>query len=89
MNISGVLLHARPGHLDRVCDDLRGVRGAEVHAATADGRIVATLETPDDAGMAQALSALSLMPGVMSASLVYAHCEELPEPSSSAEECQS
>ena len=85
MNISGVLLHAQPGHVDRVCEGLRAVHGAEVHATTPDGRIVATLETPDDAAMAQALSALNLMPGVMSASLVYAHCEEFPEPSSSAE----
>ncbi|MBI3372218.1 MAG: chaperone NapD [Betaproteobacteria bacterium] len=81
MNISGILVYAQLERLELVRTALRSMPGVEVHATTTEGRMVVTLELPGDAEMASAMTALSRAPGVLSASLVYAHCEDFDEPS--------
>lgn len=76
MNISGVIVHARPEQLAAVQEQLRQIVGVEVHAATEDGRLVVTVEDADDRMMADSVMNLHNIPGVLSAAMVYHQFEE-------------
>ena len=71
MQISGVLLHARPERAELVRQQILEIPGAEVHAVSADGRIVVTLEREHDEDLAQTLQQLTDIPGVLASALVY------------------
>ncbi len=74
MNISGVLVHVRANLLDNVRDELASLPGVETHTVTDDGRIIITIEEPDDT-VGAAFLALQDMQGVLSAALVYQQSE--------------
>jgi nitrate reductase NapAB chaperone NapD len=44
MNISSVLVNAQPQVLHDVQRDLAALHGVEIHVATADGRLIVTIE---------------------------------------------
>ncbi len=75
MNICGVLVRARPERRAAVVRALEAMPGVEVHAATEDGRIVVTLERAGRAGVADTLSEMHNVEGVLTAALVYEHSE--------------
>lgn len=79
MNISGVVVHARPEILDNVRRDLNSVPGVEVHAAGEDGRMVVTIEGESNGALADTHRQLTHIDGVLSAALVYHHFEPDPE----------
>lgn len=76
MNISGVLIHARPENRERVKLQLEQVAGVEVHASTDDGKLVVTVEASADRTAADTVYKLQDMPGVIAASMVYHHFED-------------
>lgn len=84
MDISGVLIHARPEHVSELQGRLALMDGVEIHAAGADGRLVITLENELEAGTSEAFEQISRLPGVLSATMIYHHFE--PDFSDSAEE---
>jgi nitrate reductase NapD len=47
--------------------------GAEVHAVTPEGRLVVTVDCPDDGEAAALVQSLNDLDGVLSASLIYVH----------------
>jgi nitrate reductase NapD len=51
--------------------------GVAVHGGQAQGKLVVTLETATEAEILERLSAIQLMEGVLSAALVYHHCEPI------------
>ncbi len=71
MNVCGVLVRARPERGEAVARALAEMPGVEVHAATPDGRIVVTLEHESRRGVADALTAMHNVEGVLNAALVY------------------
>ncbi len=71
MNISGVLVHAYPQKLAAVTRKLDAIDGIEVHASNDEGKIVVTIEKPDDASMSDTLLHLQDVPGVLNASMIY------------------
>ena len=76
MSISGVLVHTRPEHIDKVGAALGEIPGVEVHIRTEDGRMVVTVEeTPETTG-GEAVMAIQRLEGVLSASLVYQNFEQ-------------
>lgn len=80
MNISSVILRARPEKLPGVRDSLAMIPGVEIHADGNDGRLILTIE--DGAGDAppDIFLTLNQLDGVMSASLVYQYCDDdLPQ----------
>lgn len=80
MNISSVILRARPEKLPGVRNGLAAIPGVEIHADGNDGRLVVTIE--DGAGDAppDIFLKLNQLDGVMSASLVYQYCDDdLPQ----------
>jgi nitrate reductase NapD len=71
MNISGVLVHARPETLAAVKSRLAAIAGVEIHAATDDGKLIVTVEEENDRILADTVLSLRDVPGVLSASMVY------------------
>ena len=76
MNISGVLVHAYPQKAASVTRKLKSMDGFEVHANTDEGKIVVTIEKPDDSSIADAMLELQDIPGVLNASMVYHQFED-------------
>lgn len=79
MNISSAIVHARPGHADVVRAQIAALDGVEAHAETPEGKFIVTLESESDADTVATYEHLSRLDGVMSAALVYHHCESNPE----------
>ncbi len=76
MNISGIYIKAWPAELSVVEERLAAVPGVEVHMSTVDGGMVVTVETEDVATMAETVTKLQEVDGVLSATLVYHHDEQ-------------
>ncbi|MDG4475642.1 chaperone NapD [Thiovibrio frasassiensis] len=76
MNIAGVLVHARPDSSAQVAVALGQMPGLEIHARTEDHRFVITIEEHEQAVISETLLALYRVEGVLSASMVYQHCEQ-------------
>lgn len=75
MNISGVYIKAWPQQLSAVQQRLENVSGVEVHMTTENGGLVVTIETGDIGMMADTVTNLQQVNGVLSATLVYHHDE--------------
>jgi nitrate reductase NapD len=79
MNISSVLVNARPERVKQVQDGLLAFAGVEVHAATEDGRLIVTIEADSDQAVANMFEVINHQPGVLSASMVYHQYESDPD----------
>jgi nitrate reductase NapD len=77
MDISSVILRARPEKLVSVRNGLAALPGVEIHADADDGRLVLTIEDRGEAS-AEVFMKLSELDGVLSASLVYQYCDDEP-----------
>jgi periplasmic nitrate reductase NapD len=77
MNISGVLVRARPERLEEVLRALRDIAGIEVHRIEpASGSVVATVEDGDGYSVEDSLLRLHLVDGISDASLVYQYSDD-------------
>jgi nitrate reductase NapD len=76
MNISGVLVRARPENCEKLKQQLGKIEGVEVHATTDDGKLVVTVEASADRTAADKVYQLQDMPGVIAASMIYHHFED-------------
>jgi len=79
MNISSVIVIPGPERVNAVVDTLAACTGVEVAAVSPEGKIIATLETENDRATIELFEQISLMDGVMSASMVYHQQENEPE----------
>jgi nitrate reductase NapD len=77
MNITGVLVRARPERFPEVMAALGQIPGAEIHAAQEEGgRIVMTLEDGPGHSVEDALTQVHLVDGISDAALVYHYSDE-------------
>jgi periplasmic nitrate reductase NapD len=76
MNISSVVLRARPADLVQVRSALAALPGVEVHAATGEGRVVITVEDAATANAADTFVRLHEIRGVMSVAMVYHYSDD-------------
>ncbi|WP_028115507.1 chaperone NapD [Ferrimonas senticii] len=72
--VTSLILQTQPDQRDTVLQYLHSIDGAEIHAETADGQMVVTLESE---GQTVAIDSLHTIPGVLSVSLVSHHSEPL------------
>ena len=80
MNISSVILRARPEKLGGVRNGLAAIPGVEIHADGNDGRLVLTIEDGEACAPPDVFRKLHELDGVISASLVYQYCDDgLPQ----------
>ena len=72
MNLSGILVVAKPDHLPQVLNDLGDLDGVEVHQVDADGgRIVIVQEADDIRAEMAGLRQIKTLPHVIMAEMVY------------------
>jgi nitrate reductase NapD len=86
MNISSLLIHVQPQCAEHVRAQLEQLPGVEVHAVTAEGRVIVTVEQRDDLEMTRAFEQLGAIPGVQATTLVYHHSETLDDESPAKKE---
>ncbi len=79
MNLSSVLVNALPQALDEVAASLSLLAGVEIHATTAEGRLIVTIEADSDQAVANLFTQINQQPGVLSASMVYHQFEPDPD----------
>lgn len=75
MNISGIVVHTSPDKIDMIRTQLEKIPGVEVHAASAEGKMVVTIEKPDDREATDVFEEISRIPGILSTAMVYHHFE--------------
>jgi nitrate reductase NapD len=75
MNISGIVVHASPDKIDKVRTQLEKIPGVEVHAASAEGKMVVTIEKPGNRETADIFEEIGRIPGILSTAMVYHHFE--------------
>ena len=74
LHVASLVLHVRPENLPQVLPALADMPGVEVPAASG-GKLVVTLETACEADIVTRMNDMSLLPGVLSAALVFHHFE--------------
>ena len=75
MHISGILVHAKPGHIAQARSQLAGIAGVEIHVGDEDGKLIITLEQQDEETTVATFELLNRLPDVLSATMVYHHFE--------------
>ena len=75
MSISSLVIQTRPENVDNVQSALILMEGVEVHATTKSGRLVVTVDQPDNAKAADVFSSLTELDGVLNTSLIYNYFE--------------
>lgn len=75
IHIAGIIVHARPAHLDEVRAQLAILPQCVVHAVEEDGRMIVTLEAESAPRTLDAMDAIRALPGVLNVALVYQHAE--------------
>ncbi|WP_188260548.1 chaperone NapD [Azospirillum tabaci] len=75
-HIASILVHLRPERSPDVRAAIAALGDVEVHAEER-GRMVVTVEGPHEGRIADHMTAIHLMPGVMSAVMVFHHAEPM------------
>ncbi len=76
MNISSIVVHSRPEHVETLRGQMAALAGVEVHAAQPDGRMVITVEDTPDAAPSETIMKVQLLPGVLGTAMIYNYCDE-------------
>ncbi|MGE5649625.1 chaperone NapD [Noviherbaspirillum sp. UKPF54] len=82
IHIAGIVIHARAAELRAIRSYLALLPGAQVHAVSDEGKLVATLETDSTKRTVDYMDAIRALRGVLNVALVYQHAE----PSSALDE---
>lgn len=76
MNLSGILVMARPENLSAVVAELNALPGVEVHLQDPVGRLVVVLEADSVRAEADGLRHIKSVPGVLMAEMVFHYFED-------------
>ena len=72
-HVAGIVVHAAPIELARVAREIAALPGARVHASSAAGKLIVTLEAEVAADVLARFDEIRRLRGVLSAALVYQH----------------
>lgn len=79
MNVSSLVIRARPEHAPRVRAELARMPGIAVEAETGSGQLVVVADHDDAGAAADAFVAINRIEGVLSVSLIYQYSDDLPD----------
>ena len=79
MDISSVIVGARPEVAQQVKQSLQALDGVEVHTVAEDGRMIVTIESPSEQDTVKTYEVISVLPGVLSVAMVYHQVESNPD----------
>jgi periplasmic nitrate reductase NapD len=71
VEIASILIQARPERLQAVALAIETLPGAQIYYRDSRGKLVVVVEASDVASIGETLNAMSSMPGVLNASLVF------------------
>ena len=77
LHIAGIVVHAHAQDVQRVADAIGQMPAAALHATSADGKLIVTLEASSARAITERIDAIQRLEGVLTASLVYQHSEPL------------
>ena len=77
ISVCGVLVQVHPDKQEATEVRMKQISGLEIHGASDDGKLVVTVETDSYKKTGDAISALQYVEGVLSASMIYQHAEDL------------
>jgi nitrate reductase NapD len=75
-HIASLVVHGRPETVPVISAAIARLPGAEVPIADPGGKLVVTLDSPSEAAVADALTRISLLDGVLAATLVFHHVDQ-------------
>ncbi|MDJ0945449.1 MAG: chaperone NapD [Kiloniellales bacterium] len=81
VHIASILVQAWPDRLPAVEAELSALTGVESHGSNGAGKLILTLETRGDAELMERVRQIETAEGVIAASLVYHHAEEMDDDS--------
>ena len=76
MHVSSLLVQVKPASLSVVRQGIVALAGTEIFAESEAGKLVVVIESEAEGVIADRLSTISAMPGVLSASLIYHEISE-------------
>ena len=72
-HVAGIVVYAVPAELERVAREIAALSGARVHASSAVGKLVVTLEAATASEVLSRFDEVQRVRGVVNAALVYQH----------------
>ena len=79
INISSAIVYAMPRRADSIRAQLAAMAGVQIHAETADGRFIVTIEDLPGVSVADTVMQLHRLDGVLSAAMVYQYSDDEPQ----------
>jgi len=79
MDISSVIVSAKPENGAALKSLLESTDGVEVHAVAEDGRMIVTIEAETEKDTVKTYELIGQMPGVLAVSMVYHQVETNPD----------
>lgn len=76
-HIAGVVVYALPAYVEAAKAHITSLPLAQVHAVSADGKLIVTLETESTKRTLDYMDAIRALRGVVDVALVYQHAEPL------------
>lgn len=80
-HVTSLVVHAAPGQVTKVTEDINALAGADIHAVTDEGKFIITLEGATLGAILDNVEAINALSGVLSSSLVYHQVEPIEEKS--------
>ena len=77
LHIAGLVVHTAPSRLESIARAIAALPGALVHASSASGKLVVTMEAPTAAEITAGIAGIQHLDGVLSATLVYQCADSL------------
>jgi len=71
VEIASIVVQARPEHLNEVADAIESLPSAQIYTRDPKGKLVVVIEAADTGSIGATLNAISLLPHVLTASLVF------------------
>jgi periplasmic nitrate reductase NapD len=71
VEIASILVQTRPERMEAAEAAIRAIDGAEIYQRDAKGKIVVVLEALDSQAIGETLTRISVLPDVITATLVY------------------
>lgn len=71
INLVSMVMMVRPERLAGFKQQIASVEGAEIHVASAEGKLVVTVEAEDQRSLLQRIETLQNLDGLVSSNLVY------------------
>lgn len=79
MHISSIVVHVDPAAVARVRAGIDSLAGLQTHAATAEGKLVVTIEAASDGESVALMDQVRALPDVLAVAMVFHQCETDPE----------